>query len=113
MVHVSGVSKAMSGYLCGGGSSEAAYELRRIQRGASNLVALRISYSCDQNGGKQTLRLAVHPIWKHYVETTAERETSGTDFRPRGDAKSRGPYATATGGKAKEVEFIRLEARSG
>ena len=104
----------MGGYLCGGSKREAAYELRRIQRGASNLVALRISYLCDQNGGKRTLRLAVvHPIWKHYVETTAERETSGTDFRPCGDAKGRGPYATATGGKTKEVEFIRLEARSG
>jgi hypothetical protein len=89
-------------------------DLRRVLHGASNLVALWISYSCDQNGGKRTLRLAaVHPNWKHHVETTAKCEASGIDFRHRGKARGGGSHAAATDGKTKEVEFIRLEARGG
>ncbi len=70
-------------------------------------------YMCNQNGGKQIMRLSVvHPYWGHHIETIAKSKTSCPHQRHRGRPKSGGTHAAATGSKAQTVELVRLEARS-
>src|ERR1039458_9090810 len=58
-------------------------------------------YMCNQNGGKQIMRLSVvHPYWGHHIETIAKSKTSCPHQRHRGRTTCGGSNAAATGRKA-------------
>ncbi len=68
---------------------------------------------CNQNGGKQKMRLSVvHPYWGRHIETIAKSKTPCPHQRHRGRPKSGGTHAAATGSKAQTIELVCLEARS-